>query len=255
VAPTYPSPWENDSGDEWEAVLGNPPPIISVLLCPSDGFGGTHFDLDTRPTWEGDYHEYRNTPDLYKSNYLGIFSGANMKDVAYISPEGYPTPVPSTEVMRAYSPPGMFWKKSIFPLAVFDINRGAKIRQIADGTSHTLLMVEYLTGTTFDLRGYFWTTQAGASVIFAWNTPNSSSPDRLCGMCIDEVNLPEMNFPCVDVGRGAPYPRTATARSRHPGGVNVVLADGSVHFMEDLIDMNTWRAMGTIANGEVIQSQ
>jgi prepilin-type processing-associated H-X9-DG protein len=42
------------------------------------------------------------------------------------------------------------------------------------------------------------------------------------------------------------------ARSRHTGGVNVALADGSVRFVADGIDLTTWRAMGTRANGEVV---
>lgn len=41
------------------------------------------------------------------------------------------------------------------------------------------------------------------------------------------------------------------ARSFHPGGANAACADGSVHFISDSIDMGTWRAMGTIAGGEV----
>jgi len=41
------------------------------------------------------------------------------------------------------------------------------------------------------------------------------------------------------------------ARSAHPGGVNVALADGSVRFIADTIDMVTWQALGTRAGGEV----
>jgi prepilin-type N-terminal cleavage/methylation domain-containing protein/prepilin-type processing-associated H-X9-DG protein len=44
------------------------------------------------------------------------------------------------------------------------------------------------------------------------------------------------------------------ARSYHPGGVNVGFADGSVHFIKDSININTWRALGTRAGGEVISS-
>jgi prepilin-type N-terminal cleavage/methylation domain-containing protein/prepilin-type processing-associated H-X9-DG protein len=43
-----------------------------------------------------------------------------------------------------------------------------------------------------------------------------------------------------------------TARSFHPGGVNVVLMDGSVRFVRDSISPTTWRALGTIAGGETI---
>ena len=231
-----PNPWNNGSAAQWPDELDTAD--NSVMLCPSDGFGGAHMDLDQ-------ISSYSNTPNLFKSNYLGVFSGANMKDVAFAAGGAYPTSVPSTEVINAYGSKGV--------QAVFDVNRGARIRDITDGTSQTLIMVEYLTGTTKDLRGFFWTTQAGYSVIFAWSTPNSSSPDKLCGWCTAEVNQPSMNLPCVDAGAGSPWPRTATSRSRHPGGVNVLLADGSVHFINESIDVTPWRAMGTIASGEVVQ--
>ena len=46
----------------------------------------------------------------------------------------------------------------------------------------------------------------------------------------------------------------ATAQSNHPGGVNVMLADGSVRFVKDSINPQTWMALGTKGNGEVITS-
>ncbi len=44
------------------------------------------------------------------------------------------------------------------------------------------------------------------------------------------------------------------ANSYHPGGVNVLLADGSVRFVKDSISQATWWALGTRANGEVISA-
>ena len=43
-----------------------------------------------------------------------------------------------------------------------------------------------------------------------------------------------------------------TARSRHPGGVNIAFCDGSVRFLREGIPLATWRALGTRAGGEVI---
>jgi prepilin-type N-terminal cleavage/methylation domain-containing protein/prepilin-type processing-associated H-X9-DG protein len=42
------------------------------------------------------------------------------------------------------------------------------------------------------------------------------------------------------------------ARSYHTGGVNVVLCDGSVHFISDGIDLETWRRLGARADGQVL---
>jgi prepilin-type N-terminal cleavage/methylation domain-containing protein/prepilin-type processing-associated H-X9-DG protein len=45
-----------------------------------------------------------------------------------------------------------------------------------------------------------------------------------------------------------------TASSRHPGGVNVLLADGSTRFIKSSISPQTWWALGTRAGGEVISA-
>jgi prepilin-type N-terminal cleavage/methylation domain-containing protein/prepilin-type processing-associated H-X9-DG protein len=42
--------------------------------------------------------------------------------------------------------------------------------------------------------------------------------------------------------------------SRHPGGVNFLLGDGSVRFIKNTINIPTWQALGTKAGGEVISS-
>ena len=56
------------------------------------------------------------------------------------------------------------------------------------------------------------------------------------------------------ISKNQPLYGAITARSYHPGGVNAVFADGSVHFIKSTIDGNTWRALGTIAGAEVISS-
>ena len=47
---------------------------------------------------------------------------------------------------------------------------------------------------------------------------------------------------------------STTANSRHPGGVNVALADGSVRFIKSTVNLQTWRALGTRNGGEVISA-
>jgi len=45
-----------------------------------------------------------------------------------------------------------------------------------------------------------------------------------------------------------------TSRSYHPGGVNILLGDGSVRFVKDSVDGRAWRALGTVGGGEVISA-
>jgi prepilin-type N-terminal cleavage/methylation domain-containing protein/prepilin-type processing-associated H-X9-DG protein len=55
--------------------------------------------------------------------------------------------------------------------------------------------------------------------------------------------------------RSCMYPSlriSTTAFSRHPGGVQMALCDGSVRFVSQTINLATWRALGTRAGKEVV---
>jgi prepilin-type N-terminal cleavage/methylation domain-containing protein/prepilin-type processing-associated H-X9-DG protein len=74
-------------------------------------------------------------------------------------------------------------------------------------------------------------------------TPNSPHED-----CMDISQKAQSAYP----GDG---PNAAAAsRSWHSGGVNVLFADGSVKFIKNSINQQTWWALGTKAGGEVISS-
>ena len=53
------------------------------------------------------------------------------------------------------------------------------------------------------------------------------------------------NSPTDDCLRG-PLHRWREARSRHPGGVNILLTDGSVRFIKNSINIATWRSTGNV---------
>jgi prepilin-type processing-associated H-X9-DG protein len=46
----------------------------------------------------------------------------------------------------------------------------------------------------------------------------------------------------------------SNAQSNHPGGVNVLFGDGSVRFVKDSVNPQTWMAIGTRSGGEVVSS-
>ena len=47
---------------------------------------------------------------------------------------------------------------------------------------------------------------------------------------------------------------TAPPMSMHPGGVNMLMADGSVKFMKDSVNVQTFWALGTRNGAEVVSS-
>jgi prepilin-type N-terminal cleavage/methylation domain-containing protein/prepilin-type processing-associated H-X9-DG protein len=75
--------------------------------------------------------------------------------------------------------------------------------------------------------------------------PNTKSP---CGA------LADVDMSSDDEDDGGPTYASITSRSYHPGGVNALFGDGSVHFIKSTINWTTWRALGTVGSGEVIDA-
>jgi prepilin-type processing-associated H-X9-DG protein len=185
---------------------------VAGLLCPSDCAG--HSPKVTR--W--------GTFSL--SNYLGFFG-----DVAHDNGVSPDLPCFVAPANRR---------------AAFAINVAVRFSDFGDGTSHSLMMGEYLTALANeepDCRGLFWSDEPTNSQIYTQFTPNSSSPDVIWpGYC---VSRPELNRPCTEG-----YNETGTSRSRHPGGVNVLMGDGSLTFVSNDVALNAWQAMGSIQEGD-----
>jgi len=129
----------------------------------------------------------------------------------------------------------------------FYINSKTRLSDILDGTSNTYLMGEtkyqvadrWPDGTD---RREFWASGA-------YLDPNWRFYENLCA-AVEGINQP--------FGRSdylGSTPRTGqhytgrTFGSFHPGGCNMLFADGSVHFMPNSTDLNLHRSLGTIADG------
>jgi prepilin-type processing-associated H-X9-DG protein len=201
---------------------------VALLLCPSDGRGGTVF----------------NNPDagpgqwlarIPRANYVAFFTGDNVGDSVY---DALNRPLPNRRTPFTY-------------------NRHYRLSDIQDGTSNTILMSEVLTDPN-GARGTMWTN----TVVYARTTPNSPAPDVLPGWadnwCPAGANQPAQNLPCVKGPGVLAYPWDAAlvvtpgARSRHPGGVQCVFGDGSVRFVRDSISLQQWQAAVSMAGGEVL---
>lgn len=57
-----------------------------------------------------------------------------------------------------------------------------------------------------------------------------------------------------DCGNGSHNKGLSTARSLHPGGVNLLLCDGSVKQIASTVSLTTWRSLGSRAGQEVLSN-
>ena len=143
----------------------------------------------------------------------------------------------------------------------FTVGKDIRLSKITDGTSQTLMVSEVLVVPEISnqVGGNYqgWggaisetSTSTGGQMFTSWQTPNSPLPDR-----IDRYKDPN---PTTYLQNGIPDPIVVgstsssqwqqsyiTARSHHPGGVNVSRCDASVEFVSDDIDIIAWRAQST----------
>jgi hypothetical protein len=151
----------------------------------------------------------------------------------------------------------------------------ARISDITDGTSNTIMFSEGLVSSNASwggVQGVIEESDVGGALFSTYDTPNSTSPDVVvqCANDLSGNNVvpPDLSYkpPCISTLTGA-NPSTnnpnawsdytewhSAARSKHTLGVNVGVADGSVRFISNNISLFTWRALGTMSNGEVLGS-
>ena len=123
--------------------------------------------------------------------------------------------------------------------------KGVRLTDITDGTSNTLLLSESLKAKSHDdndWRGDIHNDD-GVFKFMTITTPNSSAPDIVGWAISDADRLTPVST------AGSQY---SAARSRHIGGVNAMLCDGSIRFITNGIAISTWSALGSMDGREVV---
>jgi len=128
---------------------------------------------------------------------------------------------------------------------LFAVSR-VTLAQIRDGASNTTLCSELILSPdtdSHDIRGRYYNPAHGGVLFSTRLPPNNMVPDQLNWCAFHPV--PEA--PCIWTGTNM----FVSVRSFHTGGVNVTMADGSVHFVSDAIDPPLFKALGSRDGGEV----
>ncbi len=112
---------------------------------------------------------------------------------------------------------------------------------ISDGTSHTLAVSE----TTYNYENYLWSASTPAPL---GGTLRYGLARWIVGY--PRVALGTTQFPINDFTNST----LAGYSSQHTGGVNALFMDGSVHFISDRVDADSFNAMSTRAGREVTDS-
>jgi len=192
--------------------------IVPIYLCPSDG-----------------------QEPLYDAN------SARWAGTSYVVNAGTGTPNYAFTVKLD----GLFWYLSDLRLA-----------KIKDGMSRTMLMSECILGNNIETMA----SQRSDPRQYASFGGQGAIDDTICETCsrwagnrggswiwgrefntsFSTYYLPNYEgWDCARSGAG-----WFAAKSLHPGGLNVLLCDGSVRFVDENVDHMVWRAASTRDNGE-----
>ncbi len=146
-------------------------------------------------------------------------------------------------------------KKISWGNGIAGFNKSFSRKDMVNGLATTVAVDELRSGLAdVDSRGSWALGQIGSSITFGHgiygdgNGPNCrrmSADDIIGGVDLGKLLgwhevTANRRMPCRFYAYGV---RKATARSMHPGGVNVLMLDGSAHFVSDLVDLNVWHAI------------
>jgi prepilin-type N-terminal cleavage/methylation domain-containing protein/prepilin-type processing-associated H-X9-DG protein len=202
---------------------------LPYLRCPSDGFG-----LETPYT-----------------NYVG-----SLGPQCAIGPCGYNPfqhfchPDISGDGIWGYSDPHEWYNhgntidsstlQGMFNRVGCRINMAS----VTDGTSNTILIGESLPGEHDHLQwgggDAYWATFNGGNAHCTTIIPINYRSDDVTGCSSD----PQHSFNNWDVSWGF--------KSKHPGGANFVFVDGSVHFLNEAMSMQTYCQLGCRKDGQAV---
>ena len=215
--------------------------VIQVFLCPSDG------QLRVDPAWGGtNYVSCSGTGTLNSGNF-NIVAGAALPDGPFYNTSvvrfaaitdglsntvGYSETILGNDI--SYSPGSSSPSNAKRQFALFNETTITNLNPALFLPPNMFLQTCFTPDTWAGDRGREWSR--GSFIMASYNhfyTPNSKYPD------------------CTDNGRNA---AVTGPRSFHSGGVNVLNLDGHVQFVKDSVSLPTFRALSTIAGGELISS-
>jgi prepilin-type processing-associated H-X9-DG protein len=198
---------------------------ISIFLCPSDA--GPFQSTGVNYRGNVGVGPMNNTSIEFPDSNNGLFPELGFVRAAYV-PDGLSHTAAFAERLRgsdqAYAPVPErdFWQSTGFVGTADDQLKACRIaaRPGASGT--------------FGAAGDHWLWSGRERTLYSHTqVPNGKVPD-----CLDLHVL-------TGVGM-------ATARSWHPGGVNVLMGDGACRPIDSSIDQAIWRAFGTRNGGELV---
>jgi len=209
---------------------------IPTLLCPSDTSAGLIAGPAGRTNYQANLGQHAAQFDSVLTltkpvHRAGMFASGKKIRLADIS-DGSSNTALFAEVRRADPGNVKYDVAKVSSWSTTGSNQFLDITKNTDLQADAALLAACNTGTSFEKTTGLSYFGAKTNVIYYTHTlpPNYTGSD-----CANNPTMTNLHL---------------ASRSAHNGGVNVVLADGSVKFVTDAVPFDTWKALGTRAGGE-----
>ncbi|MGE3820462.1 MAG: DUF1559 domain-containing protein [Isosphaeraceae bacterium] len=227
---------------------------VKAFLCPSDPFSGKNNNNNTRNT--NNYYACIGT-----TTYYAVVGSTSIATLANTEASG-----------------------------LFAFQRSYNISSVTDGTSNTCAFSEAVVGNTvqnkrqrniginsvtgFPTAALLFDASSNPALLIqaiksctrAWET-GSHNVDTQRGQnwahgamaftmfntLVPPNNTQDQWTHCSNTGSGS-LSAFSNADSWHPGGVNMMMGDGSVRFLKETTNQRVWWAVGTKAGGEILSA-
>jgi prepilin-type N-terminal cleavage/methylation domain-containing protein/prepilin-type processing-associated H-X9-DG protein len=231
----------------WQINLSVTNTILNVFICPSDGQSP---DPPLSRQWAGDTNNYfasmgTTTWNFYNPQSNGLFAWNASYGVQAVT-DGTSNTIAFSESLIATDTLWLPWRGGI------SAPTGGQNYLLDARTNLPALMADlqlctqyfqthqYPVGTND--KGFRWAMGGRGITMFNTIVPPQSTLYQWGGCRLD----------CGACGFA--FGQYSNATSNHPGGVNVMMGDGSVRFMKSSINSQTWWALGSRNGGEVVSS-
>jgi prepilin-type N-terminal cleavage/methylation domain-containing protein/prepilin-type processing-associated H-X9-DG protein len=212
---------------------------VKIYLCPSDPNNRQHYNDPSNGPAEKDWA---------RGNY-GVTAG--WEDYDHVA-NGNTKLTTQAGVMKGFIASPMM-----------SANYGARFAEVTDGLSNTIMVGELRAGRSpLDPRGVWALGYPSSSIVNAGRasynpTPNNNLGDagkdgdeiQTCGEVWTSTIGSVDGLGCIKKGN---LMTSGMSRSLHTGGVNACMGDGSVRFIKNSIDEQTWCFLISKADGQVI---
>jgi prepilin-type N-terminal cleavage/methylation domain-containing protein/prepilin-type processing-associated H-X9-DG protein len=210
---------------------------LSVYLCPSD-FGPSTipvFEDPPDPANPGSFNASHIVDTLSRGNYVGMYGIGEV-----CAQSGAIDAANNNGAGPLGQHAGMFYRNSRVGFA-----------DVTDGTSNTIAVGErshnlsYVTWVARSIDGWLGKT----SPIEGGTDKFDPSPEECWTQILGPAGLEDGTRTINN-----PEAHVEDYWSQHPGGANMLFADGSVRFLKSSISPTPWRALATRNFGEVVSS-